>query len=72
MILLINNRNMEGVDSLEYTLREENTPASLPVLTIGDFDRITDRAYRERCAIRLLEIVVYLDDYLGVGRLFIP
>ncbi len=72
MILLTNNRNMEGVDSLEYTLREENTPASLPVLTIGDFDRITDRAYRERCAIRWLEIVVYFDDYLGVGRLFIP
>ena len=72
MILLTNNRNMEGADSLEQTIREENRPTSLPVLTIGDFDRITDRVYRERCAIRLLEIVVYLDDYLGVGRLFIP
>ena len=72
MILLTNNRNMEGADSLEQTIREENTTISLPVLTISDFDRITQRAYREDCAARLLEIVVYLDDYLGVGRLFIP
>ena len=63
---------MEGFDSLEQTIREENTTISLPVLTIGDFDRITERAYREDCAARLLEIAVYLDDYRGVGRLFIP
>ncbi len=72
MILLTNNRNMTGNDSLEQTIREENTTTSLPVLTIGDFDRITDRAYREMCATRLVEIMVYLDDYLGVGRMFIP
>jgi hypothetical protein len=72
MILLTNNRNMEGVDSLEQTIRDENTSTSLPVLTIGDFDRITDRTYRENCATRLIEIIVYLDDYLGVGRMFIP
>ena len=72
MILLTNNRNMAGIDSLEQTIRDENTPTSLPVITIGDFDQVTDRAYRERCAARLVEIVVYLDDYLGVGRMFIP
>ncbi|MEZ4862339.1 MAG: hypothetical protein R3C14_13570 [Caldilineaceae bacterium] len=72
MILLTNNHNMEGVDSLEQTIREENTPTSLPVLTIGDFGRITERVYREKCAARLVEIMVYLDDYLGVGRMFIP
>ena len=72
MILLTNNRNMEGIDSLEQTIRDENTATSLPVLTIGDFDRIADRIYRENCATRLIEIIVYLDDYLGVGRMFIP
>lgn len=72
MILLTNNRNMGGVDSLEQTLREENTASALPVLTIGNFDRIIERAYREDCAARLLEIAVYLDEYLGIGRLFIP
>ena len=71
MILLTNNRNMAGVDSLAQTIREENTVVSLPVLTIGDFDRIIERTYRENCAARLLEVVVYLDNYLGVGRLFI-
>lgn len=72
MLLLTNNRNMQGNDSLEQTIQDENTATSLPVLTIGDFERITDRAYRENCAARLVEIVIYLDDYLGVGRLFIP
>lgn len=72
MLLLTNNRNMAGNDSLEQTIREENTGTSLPVLTFSDFDRITDRVYREQCAQRLIEIIVYLDDYLGVGRMFIP
>lgn len=72
MILLTNNRNMQGTDSLEQTIRDENTATSLPVLTIGDFERIMDRTYRENCAARLVEIAIYLDDYLGVGRLFIP
>lgn len=72
MILLTNNRNMQGTHSLEQTIRDENTVTSLPVLTFSDFERITDRVYRENCAARLVEIVIYLDDYLGVGRLFIP
>lgn len=72
MVLLTNNRNMEGVDSLEQTIRDENTDESIPVLTISDFDRITERIYRDECAARLLEVIVYLDDYRGVGRIFIP
>lgn len=72
MILLTANRNMRDLDSLERTLRDENGPASLPILTISDPDRMSERAYRERCAERLVEIVLYLDQYLGVGRIFIP
>ena len=72
MVLLTNNRNMEGIDSLEQTIREENADDSVPVLTISDFDRITERMYRDECAARLLEVIVYLDDYRGVGRIFIP
>lgn len=72
MVLLTNNRNMEGIDSLEQTIREENADDSIPVLTISDFDRITERMYRDECAARLLEVIVYLDDYRGVGRIFIP
>jgi hypothetical protein len=36
MILLTANRNMEGDDSLEQTIRNENTLISLPVLTIAN------------------------------------
>ena len=73
MILLTANRKMRGKDSLEKVLREENTPTSLPVITIGNADRVLDeRRYRDQCVDRLLEIVIDIENYLGVGRLFIP
>jgi len=73
MILLTANRNMEDKNSLEYTLREENTPDSLPVITISRQESIIREAeYRKRCAEKLIEIIVDLNDYLGVGRVFIP
>lgn len=73
MILLTANRRMKGRDSLEQVLREENTPISLPVITIGDAERILhDSDYRELCINRLLEIVLDLDNYLGTRRIFIP
>lgn len=72
MILLTDNRNMKGDDSLEQTLREEETPTSLPVVTIGSISRMLEREYRERCATRLAEIIYDLEKYLGASRLFIP
>jgi len=72
MLLLTGNRNMDGMDSLEQTIREENHPASLPVVTIGNLDRMAEREYREACADRLIEIGIDLDNYLGVGRIYIP
>jgi hypothetical protein len=72
MLLLTNNRNMEGVDSLEQTIRDEGHITTLPVITIGRAERMSEGTYREQCAIRLLEIIVNLDDYRGVGRTFIP
>lgn len=72
MVLLTANRNMDKADSLERAIREENSPTALPVITIGDAQRLTQRAYRERCASRLVEILFDLDDYRGAGRLFIP
>ncbi|WP_333301708.1 MULTISPECIES: ACP S-malonyltransferase [unclassified Microcoleus] len=72
MILLTANRTMKGEDSLEQVLREENTPDSFPVLTIGNVDRIDDRDYRNQCADRIVEIALDIEQYMGVGRLFIP
>ncbi|MBW4655440.1 MAG: ACP S-malonyltransferase [Kaiparowitsia implicata GSE-PSE-MK54-09C] len=73
MILLTANRSMKGEDSLEQVLREENMTKSLPVITIGDPDRfLEDRDYRNRCVDRILEILVDIENFIGVGRLFIP
>ncbi len=72
MILLTANRNMIGEASLEQTIREENIATSLPVLTVGNVDRMKDKPYRSACAERILEIVLDLENYLGTARLFIP
>jgi Domain of unknown function (DUF5615) len=72
MILLTANRSMKGEDSLEQVLREECLPTSLPVVTLANVDRIVEREYREECVDRLIEIALYLENYLGVSRLFIP
>lgn len=72
MMILTANRNMKGEDSLEQVMREESTADSFPVLTITDIDRLDEFDYRERCVERLVEIVLDVDNYMGVGRLFIP
>lgn len=64
---------MKGKDALEKVLREENTFNSFPVITIGNAERVLDeRDYRDQCVDRLLEIVINIENYMGVGRLFIP
>lgn len=72
MIILTANRNMKGEDSLEKVMREENTTDSFPVVTIGDLKRLDELDYREQCVDRLIEIVLDIENYIGVGRLFIP
>jgi predicted nuclease of predicted toxin-antitoxin system len=73
MILITANRSMKGKDSLEQVMREENTPTSLPVVTIGNIDRLmAEPDYRERCVDRLVEIVADIEAYQGAQRIFIP
>jgi hypothetical protein len=72
MLLLTGNRNMDGEESLEQVIREENYAAALPVLTIGSLDRMVESPYREACADRLVEIGVALDNYHGTGRIYLP
>lgn len=72
MLLLTANRNAKGEDSLEQTIREEGTSTSLPVITIGNLDRLVEREYREQCSARLADIVFSVANYLGVNRVFIP
>lgn len=72
MILLTANRSMKETDSLEQVIREESSSTSLPVVTLGNVARIAERDYREQCVARLIEIVLYIENYMGVSRLFIP
>ncbi|HLC17051.1 MAG TPA: ACP S-malonyltransferase [Thermodesulfovibrionia bacterium] len=72
MILLTDNRSSNEEESLEQTIRQENTSNSLPVLTIGNVSRVIEKDYRIRCIERLVEIVMDLDNYMGTARIFIP
>ena len=73
MILLTANRSMKDEDSLEQVMREENTQNSLPVVTVGNADRVlNDSSYRERCVDRIVEIAIYTVSYMGARRVFIP
>lgn len=73
MILLTANRSMKGEDSLEQVLREENSVNSFPVITIGDANRfLADRVYRNRCVDCIIEIVLELETWMGVGRPLVP
>lgn len=72
MLILTDNRRMAGNNSLEETIRTENTTTSMPVITVGNRQRLRVRSYREQCASRLVEIILDLDQYLGTGRVYIP
>ena len=71
-IILTNNRNRKDETSLTATIERENTLASLPVVTIVDADRLAEPAYRAATGIGLVNILMYLDNYRGTGRVFIP
>lgn len=73
-LLLTGNRTNDDKErSLEFAIRKLLTPDSLPVITIGNLQRVLpDLQYRKRCAERLAEIVHDLQDYRGTMRIFIP
>jgi hypothetical protein len=73
LVLITGNRNDDVPDSLEATIRNENQPDSLPVITIGDTNRVLRaRLYAERVAERLLEKLIAIDGFRGAGRLYVP
>ncbi len=72
MLLMTANRNARGEDSLEQVMRKDNTPHSFPIITIANPERLNEYDYRESCVEKLVEIVIDIQDYMGVGRLFIP
>lgn len=72
IVLITGNRNSDGPDALEVTIQDSNTPTSLPVVTIGDLDHLkSSKEYAERAADKLMDYLLYLDEYRGAGRLYI-
>lgn len=72
LLLVTNNRNSEDETSLQATLRRENTLASWPIVAVSNKDALIQTDYRQRVAQSLAEIILYLENYLGAGRLFVP
>jgi hypothetical protein len=73
LVLVTGNRNQDGPDSLEATLRQENEAASLPVFTLSDARRVSrSKNYASRVAQRLLEYLLDIEKYRGAGRLYLP
>ena len=73
LVLITGNRNDDGADSLEATIRRGNQPESLPVITIADADRfLQDRLYAERVAVRTIDYLMRIDEVCGAGRLYVP
>jgi len=35
-------------------------------------DRLQDKQYRESCVERLLEVVLYIENFLGAARIYLP
>ena len=72
LLLVTNNRNSEDDTSLQATMQRENTLTCWPIVTVSDKDALVQADYRQRVAYGLAEIILYLDNYLGAGRIFVP
>jgi len=73
LILITDNRNLDSEDSLEATIRRNNTPESLPVFTIADMNQFrTNNSYVECVVEALYDYLLRIDDVRGTGRLYLP
>jgi len=73
IVLITGNRNQEGPESLETVIQAANTPSSLPVLTVGDPQRIlSSSAYAYSVVERLMEYLIDIENLRGTGRLYLP
>jgi hypothetical protein len=73
IVLITGNRNQAGPTSLEAVIHTSNTPWSLPVLTIGEPQRLLrGRVYAQRVVERLLEYLIDLENLCGTGQLYLP
>jgi hypothetical protein len=73
LILITDNRNLDSEDSLEATIRRNNTPEPSPVFTIADMNEFrTNSFYVERVVEALYDCLMRSDEVRGTGRLYLP
>ncbi len=73
ILLLTDNRNDDGPDSLAAAIRTNSTSTSLPVFTSSKVRAVVSNAeYRHNVIDRLLRYLLELDNIRGTGRLFLP
>jgi hypothetical protein len=73
LILITDNRNLDSEDSLEATIRQNNTSLSLPVFTIADMNQFrTDSSYVDDVVEVLYVYLMRIDEVRGTGRLYLP
>jgi hypothetical protein len=73
MLLITDNRNRIGPESLEDTIRLWNRPDSLPVFTIADVNKFrASRSYAKQVVERLYDYLLRIDEVCGTGRLYLP
>ncbi len=72
LILITDNRNLDSEDSLEATIRRNNTPETLPVFTIADMSQFrTNNSYVDQVVEALYDYLLRIDDVRGTGRLYL-
>jgi hypothetical protein len=73
ILLITDNRNDDGPQSLAATIRAHNSPQSLPVFTVSDARRLArDAVYADRVIDRLFQYLLEVENIRGTGRLYLP
>ena len=73
LVLVTDNRNQRGLDSLETTIQLLNTPNCLPVFTIANVPHLRrSRDYADRVIDKMLDSLLRIDTLRGTGRLYLP
>ena len=73
LVLITNNRNDDGPDSLEATIRAHGTAESLPIFTIAHLERFrTEPSTVELVIASLYDYLLRIDEVRGTGRLYLP
>lgn len=76
LVLYTNNRNMDGEDSLEYSIRDLYTTMSLPVITLANKKRFeTEESYAVVVADRFATLLFDIFErgmHRGACRIYIP